>query len=378
MDERMITELVDDIAVDDLVRGATFLGTGGGGSPAQGRTLLREKLANGPTCGWIDKERIEDDAWTVCATFMGNRAPLTSEEERRKDELGLSEPLFANNLVGAVRELENYLGITAKAIVASELGGSNTPGALATGAELSIPIVNGDYAGRALPEIAQLTPCVLGEEILPMAAVDRWGNTAIIKEATSYQLTERMGKMLAIASFGNTGLAFALPGSVMKRAIISGSLSRCYTIGRGIREAGEQSKHAVEAIANLCKGWLLYEGKVVTKEWKILDGCYTGTHSVKGTGKFAGSLFRIWFKNENHLTWLNNKPYVASPDLISQIDLQTYEPIPNHELREGQMIAVIGIRAHELYRSSKGISLVGPGHYSSDFNYVPIENILGS
>jgi len=35
----MIMELVDDIAIDDLVRGATFLGTGGGGSPAQGRTL---------------------------------------------------------------------------------------------------------------------------------------------------------------------------------------------------------------------------------------------------------------------------------------------------------------------------------------------------
>lgn len=374
----MIMQLVDDIAVDDLVRGATFLGTGGGGSPAQGRMLLRSELASGHTCGWVDKERIGDDAWTVCATFMGNRAPLTPEEERKKEELGLSEPPFANNLVGAVHQLENYLGISAEAIVASELGGSNTPGALATGACLGIPVVDGDYAGRALPEIAQMTPCLLGQNILPVAAVDRWGNTAIIKEATSYQLTERMGKMLAMASFGNTGLAFALRGSVMKSAIISGSLTRCYTIGRGIREAGEQSERAVEAITDLCNGWLLYEGEVVRKEWKVLDGCYTGTHSVKGTGDFAGSLLRIWFKNENHLTWLDNKPYVASPDLVSQIDLQSYEPVPNHELREGQMIAVIGIRAHELYRSPKGISLTGPRHYDSDFNYVPIEDRLRS
>jgi len=372
----MIMELVDDIAVDDLVRGATFLGTGGGGSPAQGRTLLRNELANGHTCGWVDKERIGDDAWTVCATFMGNRAPLTSEEERKKEELGLSEPLFANNLVGAVHQLENYLGINAEAIVASELGGSNTPGALATGASLSIPVVDGDYAGRALPEIAQMTPCLLGEEILPMAAVDKWGNTAIIKEATSYQLTERMGKMLAMASFGNTGLAFALRGPVMRRAIIPGSLSRCYTIGRGIREAAEQSEHVVEAITDLCKGWLLYAGEVVRKEWKVLDGCYTGTHRVKGTGNFAGSVLKIWFKNENHLSWLDNKPYVASPDLVSQVDLQSYEPVPNHELREGQMIAVIGMRAHELYRTSKGISLAGPRHYDSNFNYVPIEDMI--
>lgn len=365
-----------DQGIDDLVRGATFFGTGGGGSPGEGSKLLKRELAEGHKIGWIDKESVSDDAWTACVAFMGNRAPLTAEERRKRKDLGLDECRPGNNLAEAVQRLQEYLGVRVQAIVAPELGGSNTPGPLATGARLGIPVVDGDYAGRALPEIAQMTPCVLEKSILPIVSVDKWGDITIIEEAVSYELAERIGKMLAMAAFGNTGLSFSLRGSMMKEVIIPDTLSQCYNIGKAVREISAESKHPVDDIVNLCKGWLLFEGKVIEKEWGVIDGYYCGTHSIKGINRFRGHRLKVWFKNENHLTWLDDQIYVTSPDLITQIDLGTYEPIPNHELERGQTIAVIGMKSQELYRTPKGIELVGPKRYGFDFDYVCIEKRL--
>lgn len=368
----------NDQDIDDLVRGATLLGTGGGGSPEEGGRLLRRELAEGHRIEWVDKEAVSDDEWTACVSFMGNRAPLTAEEKRKRQDLGLHEWKFENNLVEAVRRLQDYLGVGVRVIVAPELGGSNTPGPLATGARLGIPVVDGDYAGRALPEIAQMTPCVLGKPILPIVSVDKWGNSTIIEEAVNYELAERIGKMLAMAAFGNTGLAFAIQGSVMKEAIIPGTLSECYKLGKAMREIRNRSKHPVDDIVDLCEGWLLFEGKVTEKKWEVIDGYYCGTHQIEGTDRYQGHRLKVWFKNENHLTWLDDKIYVTSPDLITQIDLATCEPIPNHELKEEQSIAIIGMKSREVYRTPKGIELIGPKRYGFDLNYVPIEERLSS
>jgi DUF917 family protein len=371
-----MTTIRNDQEIDDLVRGATFLGTGGGGSPEEGGRLLRRELAEGHKIGWVDKGSVLDDEWTACVSFMGNRAPLTAEERRKRKDLGLDEWKFENNLVEAVRGLQEYLGVRVHVIVSPELGGSNTPGPLATGARLGIPVVDGDYAGRALPEIAQMTPCVLGKPILPIVSVDKWGNSTIIKEAVNYELAERIGKMLAMAAFGNTGLAFPLKGSVMKEVIIPGTLSQCYNIGKAMREIRNESKHPVDDIVDLCKGWLLFVGKVMGKEWEVMDGYYCGAHLIEGTNRFQGHQFKIWFKNENHVTWLDDQIHVTSPDLIIQIDPGTCEPIPNHELQEGQPIAIIGMKSRELYRTPRGIDLVGPKRYGFHLDYVPIEERL--
>ncbi len=39
-----------------------------------------------------------------------------------------------------------------------ELGGASTPGCIGAGLATAIPAVDGDYTGRAIPEIPQTTP----------------------------------------------------------------------------------------------------------------------------------------------------------------------------------------------------------------------------
>ena len=75
--------------------------------------------------------------------------------DRRKADLGLVEKTEPRVLVRAVRELEKELGIEIAAIVPVELGGLNCPAPVDAAAQMGKKLVDGDLAGRAVPEVAQ-------------------------------------------------------------------------------------------------------------------------------------------------------------------------------------------------------------------------------
>lgn len=362
---------------NDLVWGATFFGTGGGGAPEEGLRLLKREASQGREIKVVAPEAISDDSWTVCVSFMGNRAPLSDEQKIKMKNLQLKKWKYENNLVEAAKLLESYAQVKISAVVAPELGGANTPGPLAAGVNLGVPVVDGDYAGRAIPEIAQATPCLLGSPIHPIASVDKWGNKTIVCETLNSGIAERIGKMLAVAAFGNTGLAmFLMKAKEMKKLIIRGTITKSYELGKIMRVANTSKEDLIQAVLNCTKGWLLFKGKVIDKKWLVEDGYYVGYHLFEGYDDFKGHSYKVWFKNENHISWYDEKPDVTSPDLICQIDLETGKPITNHELQKGQIIALIGVQAHSIHREDKVVEFLAPKHYGFDIEYVPIEKRL--
>ena len=52
-------------------------------------------------------------------------------------------------------------------------------------------------------------------------------------------------------------------------------------------------------------GWVLFRGRIAKKEWESRDGYMYGTTTVEGEGDDEGRVLRVWFKNENHVTWLD-------------------------------------------------------------------------
>lgn len=372
---KLILKTEDDFK--DLVVGATFFGTGGGGTQEEGLRLLKKEADAGHTIECISPEEVPDDEWTVCLSFMGNRAPLSEEQKRKMGKLGLKTWKYENNLVEAAKLLEEYAKVKIGAIVVPELGGANTPGPLAAGINLGVKVVDGDYAGRAIPEIAQATPCLFGKSISPFASVDKWGNKTIICETVNNNLGERIGKMLAMSAFGNTGLAmFLLKAKDMKKYIIPGTLTESYELGKIIRNSKELGKNVIEEILEYTKGELLFTGEVANKEWAVEDGYYVGNHLFKGIGSFEGHEYKVWFKNENHISWYDNKDDVTSPDLICQLDMDDASPITNHDLRVGHKVALIGIKARSVHRLSNFIGLLDPKYYGFDISYVPMETRL--
>ena len=159
-----------------------------------------------------------------------------------------------------------------------------------------------------------------------------------------------------------------------------GTLSQAYQVGRILREAVEKGLDPAEEVASFIGGWILFRGEVTGTEWEDREAYMFGygTHHLRGFGKDAGHTFRIRYKNEFHITWRDDQPFVTSPDSIAVIDWETGEPHTNYSLAEGQKVAVIGRKGAEAHRTERGVEVLGPRHFGFDIEYVPIEQRVTS
>jgi DUF917 family protein len=379
MERRMIKTIED---VEDLIRGLTLMGTGGGGRPDMGMDYLIPHIREGKTITLTPPEAIPDEAWTCSVFGMGSIAPQEKLSASEREALGYRDWFVAKPMVEAVRELEAYTGYRIEALIPFELGAGNTTAPIDAALRLGVMVIDGDYAGRAIPELAQTTPAIHGLTFEPGTICDPWGNVLIMKRAASLAVAERIGKLISIATklpdikapCAHAG--FLLKGREMKKLVISGWVSRSLEIGRRIREARKGYRDPAGAAAEAMAGWVIFRGRVIRKEWESRDGYMFGTTTIEGEGSGNGHTLKIWFKNENHITWLDEKPFVTSPDLVSVIDSRSGEPYTNTILEERMEVAVIGGRSDEKYRSAKGVALLGPRYFGFDLDYVPIEKCV--
>lgn len=366
----------------DFISGLKLLGTGGGGSPAAGMEMLRTALAEGLQIGWVDANEIPDDIYSCTAFGSGSISKETPSNLAEIDQLG--EKISLKNKYGykaveaAIRELEKYINVKIGAIVPVELGAGNAASPLITGARMGIPVIDGDYSGRAVPQDMQTTYFLNDIPTYPAAIVDWWGDVIILKEAASTEMGERIGKLLSVAAYGSVYFAsIPLSAKQTRATIVPGTLTLSLELGQAVRKARQAGKDPIAETVGVLDGWQLFSGVVTSKEWANKDGVMVGTTHIQGNGDFAGHKMDVWFLNENHVAWLDEKPYVFSPDLIILADPETGEGYTNTELKEGDPVAVLGAKINPAFRSPKAIQFFGPRFWGFDFDYKPIEEVLG-
>jgi len=361
---------------EDLACGCCFMGTGGGGRLDMGLDLLKAALRQGRTITLTAPSDLPDDAWICTGSFVGSIAPPSQEMLDMKEHLRLDRRV-EHEIVQAVRELESFLGIKVQAIAACELGGLNTPAPISAAAALGIPAVDGDYVGRAIPASLQMKISIDGKPIWPRAFCDFAGNITVIKQASSHAMMERIQKHLSMTTIGLIGGAgHVLNGSEMKRLINHGSISRCLEIGRLLRAARQRGDEGPAHVAKELEGWVLFTGVVEEKPWESKQGYMFGHFEMSGVGGFSGHRFKVWFQNENMISWLDGNPYVTCPDPLCAIDLDTGMPPTNDEIKPGDRLAIIGLKAVEFYRQPKGLKVLSPPFFGFDIPYRPIEEIM--
>jgi DUF917 family protein len=362
---------------EDFVHGCLFMGTGGGGGVEWGMSMLKEALEDRLSIEWRDVNDIPDDVLTVTTYGMGSIAPVSQETRHEIERAGLVDRFGFRSMEEAVKELGNYLGKPVGCLVAAELGAGNTPAPLVTGARLGIPVVDGDYAGRAIPDEMQGTPYLYHKHSWPFASVDKWGNVAIVKYTVNPHMLERIGKMLAVAAYGMTTMAATpLPGHEMKDILVRGTLTKCLAIGRAMCQASQNGQDPIDAALQVTGGWRLFEGVVIAKEWEDRDGYMFGTTHIKGSGDYEGQTLEVWFKNENHVSWLNSRPWVCSPDLLTLVYKESGQGTTNTLLKEGDEVVAVGMKGLEGFRTEFGLNKAsGPRYFGFDIDYVPIEEL---
>lgn len=359
----------------DFVRGCTFYATGGGGLPENGIESLMSEINEKGFVQITDISEIPDDAVAVCPFLMGSIAPHDEATLKEMAGFGFIDGVNKEKarLAKAIQELEAYTGVKTTVVVPIELAGANTSGPISAGSSLGMMAVDGDYCGRAIPEILQITPYLYDRKWLPVASVDEWDNVCIIKKATNLRVVERIGKLISAGAYGLAGQAgFIMSGKELKETVIAGTLSKSYELGKFIREAQEAHLDYIpQKIAEKVGGWVLAEGKRTDFEDEDRIGYYWGTTTILSD---SGDEYKIWFKNENHVCWKNGEPFVSSPDLICVVDRHTGEPIPNPKMRQAQDVAIIVLPCDERLRQDKIKKVLDPQYFGfEDISYVPVE-----
>jgi DUF917 family protein len=362
---------------DDFLRGANFMSASGGGEPVVEREHLHADVDAGLQIGWQALERFGDDDLLVCCCYSGSIAPESFDDpSERARQLG-GAAVHERPFIEAVRLLESHLGVRAAGLISIELGGINAGAILGAAAAMGLPLADADYAGRAIPELHSTGLALAGAEVLPFACVDHFGNRVLILDSPSDAWTERISKHLALSSLGLIACAFAvLPVRRVREIAVPGTMTECLELGRAIRTAREAGDDPVAAAAAQLDGWVLFRGVVRDREWAN-TGYMDGTHTLEGSGEFAGRSLRVWFRNENHVSWLDGEPWVASPDLIEFCDPRTGEPLVNTYLELGQELAVVGRRRRSQFDSDAGLDTLGPRHFGFDLEFTGIETLVG-
>ena len=394
---------------------STALSTGGGGVGPSVEAVAKmydDAVAKGAKPELVALSEVPDDAIVTSTVGTGGGvqtemkmrwgggggklvrdSPYPQDPEATRDRIMENDAIFSplnswSEIPGhdfrgqAVKRLQEILGI--KKIFSSlffEVSPMVSRSLCSTSLE-GMKAIDATCAGfRAAPEISQTGLNLANVKCTPAVVATSWGDMLVFEKVLNFQRAEEIVEGVALYSGGSAGGPFALSGKEAKKGAIPGPISFTIDIGKAILKAKESGDDIVEAMLDASKGRAckLFEGKI-TRFWK--DDAFTfiwGESHFKGTGEYTGHRFRAWYKNEYHISWLDDKPYVTSPDGINIVDPKTGYGLGNFwagEWEPGRPIAVIGVKNDERWETPMGLKLFGPQHFFFDIQHVPIDKLV--
>ena len=243
------------------------------------------------------------------------------------------------------------------------------------------PFIDATVAGhRAAPEISQNGLNLANVPCTPAVYATMLGDLLVLEQTLCFQRMEEIVEGISTYSGGSVSGLHAVKGSDLKKAAFAGPVSLTMKVGKAIREALKSGKPPVDAMLKALGplGFKLFEGEIFDYWQDDAFSFIWGTAKIKGTGPCDGHDMKIWYKNEHHISWLDGKPYVTSPDGVNVVDVETGWGLANFwsaEWEPGRKVAVIGVKAEDRWETPMGLKLFGPQHFRFDIPHVPIDKI---
>lgn len=361
---------IDRAKLDDLARGAAFLGSGGGGDPYYSRLLAEAAIEQHGDIELIPLSALADDALVAPCGWIG--APTVSIEKL---------PNGGETTIG-LRRLEELMGKRIAAVFPIEIGGGNGLAPLIAAAKLGVPLVDCDGMGRAFPESQMAIFNIRGLRSCPSVLTAANGALSIIE--TDDNLThERMARALTVALGGIAHMVeYPMSGAQAKQHAISGSISAALAIGAAVGRARAAREDPFEALFSAVRRTGLYahcgalfDGKIVDVERQTRDGFSVGAVIIEGAG--GRGRMEVQFQNENLIARRDGAICATVPDLITIMDRETADAITTERLKFGQRVRVVGAAAPSMLRDEAALAFVGPSVFGLGANFQPIEALNG-
>jgi len=407
--------------IQDYTIGSTILSTGGGGvAPSLERvsSMVDRVLDAGKKIKLIELDEVPNDAIIFSHVGTGGGVQsamkekwlLSSRSKLQRDQsytldrnLVLQESVkFADrewcplNTWSKLPEIDNPVGTGSEkgekrlAKIAggdplTELHFEVSPGfanLICNHALVDRPYIDATAAGtRAAPEISQ--NCFNLGNVNPTPAVfgTTMGDLVVVEDVLCFQRLEEILEGISTYSGASTRGIHHVKVEDLKKYAFPGVESLVMKVGKEVRNAKKKNKSTVEATLKALgkRGFKMFEGKILNY-WQDDEYSFIwGMARIIGTGDFEGHDLKIWYKNENHISWLDGKPFVTSPDGINVVDPETGWGLANFwpaEWETGRPVIVIGVEMEKEWETPMGLKLFGPQHFRWDINHVPIRKLL--
>lgn len=340
----------------DVVRGACFLASGGGGAYETGMQIAACFEPSYYGCSEVKVLTVEEAKAMTTAKY-GVVTAIMGAPERMK------EIKNAGMTVKAVEKLAELYGIDVKeigCIVPAEIGALSSVIACVTAAKMGIPVLNGDGAGRAVPVLNMTSFAIKGVSVNPTVLVGSNDDYVAldISGAAQYSASSAIESLarpiLDMPEFGGmAALAIWLIDlqKIDEIVTIRGTLTKCKTLGKTIRETLEEAQETGNepSIENVLH-------TLQDVDYKPSFVCY-GTlreATTETSGGFDNGVvkidvdserqLKIIFQNESLLLWDSEKPapIVVAPDLISYVIIPKEKPVGQWIYTNGDIIGPDG------------------------------------
>lgn len=325
----MITAKLGAEDVDPLQRGASLLGSGGGGDTHLGALWLRKELATGAEVHMIDIDELTQ-GWVLTLCVAGSTASVAIEKLPAGDELSR-----------CVTTVENYLGIAVDAIGVLEIGGSNALYPFIAAAQTGKVVVDGDLMGRAFSRLDQ-TVAPLGELTGTWVSAEAHG-AAVVVDGVDPRTAERVLRGALTGLGGWAVVAYPpMPARSYRRVAIPGTVSDAIKLGRQ-HHAGVAAGDDGGALAARLGGDFLGQGTVLEVYRYAGKAFASGSVAVRTVD--GRQVLRVEMQNEYSMVLRDGEVVATTPDVICVLDAHSMQPIQTGQVRRGHEVAILTLPA---------------------------------
>jgi hypothetical protein len=330
--------------VDDLVRGATVLGSGGGGDWYAPRQMLVHALRRFGPVPLVEPGELDPAAPVMPIISAGTPSALV-------------ELLHSEHESAQLRDLvERFVwpGERCAAVLPIQPGPVNVMVPLVVAAQLGLPCLDADLMRRCFPAIEMTLFTLVGIRPSPLIAVDACGTSAVFEAASDATVSAMLRSCMPHLGLVALVSTYRVTAADCARAGATGGLSRCLAIGRALR-TGAPAARALAGFGAVP----LFTGVVTELLHRTTGGFPRGVLSIEDWDD-PGRVLRIDFQNENLVATEDGVVMVTVPDLISLVDVNTGTVLQTVDIVVGQQVDVVAMPVGERWHTDAGIALAGP------------------
>lgn len=376
---------LNETDIRNIMKGASLLGSGGGGSMSDGLIMLeafkKHHIGLKIEVELVDPDEMSDD-YAVGAAVMG--APSEGTNQDITDCI-----VNAYDEICCIADRGNCMP---GYVMALELGGVNTFAPMLISLMQSVPIIDADCAGRAVPGLDTVLAALLGCPTAPIAMADVYDNRIDLLPVNAYdaEMIEKLALPIVSSFKQNAGIAGWLCNKEMvKTTMVQHSISKALKIGELISSI--KSKDQAIRLFDELRRLGLANARTLTKPSKIEDFKVT-QQGGWDIGEFivgsADARYHLIFSNESLLLYQmsftgNEKLVMSAPDIIALINASTGEAVTNDDLQTMQLKGeletlevVLGIiQANELWHQNEDVNqcwrkyFAGCGYHGMSVSY---------